>query len=194
MAEDGVLRANIIAARNGLSVADRCLKSQKIQSTILFLDAIARATTIFVYINFRSEVHTRHLITELLRLEKRVVVPVTLIREKQLLAVAINDVDQDCVPGFCSILEPRTELREKQRVAGREIEAILLPGSVFDELGGRLGYGGGYYDRYLAHEAPQARRIGLAFDLQVVNTLSLQPHDEVLDLIVTEKRILAGKR
>lgn len=188
---DGVLlKKNILAARNSLSAAEREFKSGKILSTLLSLDEITSVDTVFVYINFRSEVHTKRLITTLLRLGKRIVVPVTLVPERRLLAVAINDLDQDCVPGFCSIPEPRPELWENQQVAGRDIEAILLPGSVFDERCGRWGYGGGYYDRFLTNEAPLATRIGLAFDLQIVRLLSLRPHDQLLDMIVTEKRVL----
>jgi 5-formyltetrahydrofolate cyclo-ligase len=188
---DGIsLKKNIIAARNGLSVAERECKSEQILSTLLSLDILTTVDTIFVYINFRSEVQTRHLIATLLRMGKRIVVPVTLAQERRLLAVTINNVDQDCVPGFCSIPEPRPELWGNQQVAGRDIEAILLPGSVFDERCGRWGYGGGYYDRFLANEAPQAIRIALAFDLQIVKQLSLQPHDQLMDIIVTEKRVL----
>ena len=121
-------------------------------------------------------------------------VPVTLVREKRLLPVAIRDLEKDLVPGYCSIPEPRMEIRKDRTVAASEIETIIVPGSVFDERGGRLGYGGGYYDRFMAHEAPQARRIGLAFDLQVIDRLSLQSHDELLDLVVTEKRIIQGVR
>ncbi len=185
-----MLKENILVARNSLSVAEQECKSEQILSTLLSLDILTHVETVCVYINFRSEVQTRHLIATLLHMGKRIVVPVTLAKERRLLAVAINNVDQDCVPGFCSIPEPRPELWKNQQVAGRDIEAIVLPGSVFDEHGGRWGYGGGYYDRFLANEAPRARRIGLAFDLQIVKQLSLQSHDQLMDIIVTEKRVL----
>ncbi len=88
---------------------------------------------------------------------------------------------------------PKKKLCTTRAVAPQEIETILLPGSVFDERGGRFGYGGGYYDRFLA-KVPKARRIGLAFDLQVVAEAPLQEHDELLDLVVTESRIIRGNR
>jgi 5-formyltetrahydrofolate cyclo-ligase len=168
--------------------------SRAIAQKILLLEEVETRETIFLYVDFRSEVETRFLIHELLRRGKQVVVPVTLVKEKRLLPVAIRDLEKDLVPGYFSIPEPRMEIRKSQMVDGSEIGTIILPGSVFDERGGRLGYGGGFYDRFMAHEAPQARRVGLAFDLQVVDRLSLQPHDELLDLVVTEKRIIQGIR
>lgn len=187
------LRKTILAARDGLSVQHRHVLSSEILKRVLLLEEVQNAATLFVYVDFRSEVETRVLIAELLRQGKRVAVPVTLVKEKRLLAIAIHNLEQDLAPGYCSILEPRKEIRQSQVVPGCEIETILLPGSVFDEQGGRLGYGGGYYDRFMAYEAPKAHRIGLAFELQVVDRLSLQPHDKPVDLVVTEKRVIQGR-
>lgn len=188
------LRKKTLVARDGLPLQDRLAMSREIAQKILLLDEIATKEILFVYVDFRSEVETHILIAELLKRGKRVVVPVTLVTEKRLLPVAIYDVEKDLVPGYYSIPEPRVEIRKSHLVDSSEIEIIILPGSVFDERGGRLGYGGGYYDRFMACDAPKARRIGLAFDLQVVDRLSLQAHDELLDLVVTEKRMIQGIR
>ncbi len=161
---------------------------------LFLLQEIIDRETLFIYVDFRSEVETHLCITELLKMGKRVVVPVTLVQEKRLLPVAIKDVSLDLSPGYCGIPEPPAEVRSSRVVAGCEIDIVIVPGSVFDERGGRLGYGGGYYDRFMAKEAPGAKRIGLALDLQVVKRLVLQPHDELLDLIITEKRIIQGGR
>lgn len=194
MSDSTVLRKTTLVARDGLPLQERRTRSWAIAQKILLLEEVETRETLLLYVDFRSEVETRFLIRELLRRGKRVVVPVTLVKEKRLLPVAIRDLEKDLVPGYCSIPEPRLEIRKSQMVAGSEIGTIILPGSVFDERGGRLGYGGGYYDRFMAHEAPQARRVGLAFELQVVDRLSLLPHDELLDLVVTEKRIIQGVR
>ncbi|MHB8809208.1 MAG: 5-formyltetrahydrofolate cyclo-ligase, partial [Desulfobulbaceae bacterium] len=61
-------------------------------------------------------------------------------------------------------------------------------------LGGRLGYGGGYYDRFLALEAPQALRIALAFGLQVVEQVPVEPHDQLMDFVVTEANLYDCRR
>lgn len=188
------LRKTVLLARDGLSIQNRQELSGDIVRKVLQLSELTTATTIFIYVDFRSEVQTHLLIAELLRQGKKVVVPVTLVKTKTLLPVQIRDLVQDLVPGYCRIPEPRQALRDRQLVAAHEIETIIVPGSVFDERGGRLGYGGGYYDRFLAREAPQARRVGLAFELQVVDNLTLQKHDQILDLVITEKRIIQGTR
>ncbi|MBA3008239.1 MAG: 5-formyltetrahydrofolate cyclo-ligase [Proteobacteria bacterium] len=188
------LRKKFLLARDGLHIRDRRSMSCAIAQKILLLEELINRDTIFIYVDFRSEVETTLLIAELIRRGKRVVVPVTLVKEKRLLPVEIRDLEKDLVPGYCSIPEPRMELRKSNLVPGNEVETIILPGSVFDERGGRLGYGGGFYDRFMAYEAPRAKRIGLAFELQMVDRLSLQAHDEMLDLIVTEKRIIQGIR
>lgn len=194
MLKPSLLRKKILAARDNLSPRDRHAKSLNIINKVLLLEEVRSREILFIYVDFRSEVETHFLIAELLRQGKKVVVPVTLVKEKRLLPVAIRDMRKDLVPGYCSIPEPRTELRNNQIMAAGEIETIILPGSVFDEQGGRLGYGGGYYDRFMAYEAPFARRVGLAFELQVVNQLTLQAHDEMLDRIITEKRMIQGVR
>ena len=120
-------------------------------------------------------------------------VPITRVDEKRLDAIQIQNPELDLVPGYCKIPEPKEELCLKYKTDPVDIDMILLPGSVFDERGGRFGYGGGYYDRFVS-STPRAFRIGLAFDLQIIEKAPLQSHDEILDMIITETRIIKGKR
>jgi 5-formyltetrahydrofolate cyclo-ligase len=71
-------------------------------------------------------------------------------------------------------------------------DAVLVPGLGFDVNGGRLGRGGGFYDRLLA--AGTACRVGVAFECQVVEALPLEPHDRRMEFIITEQRVLAPGR
>ena len=188
------LRVQTLARRDGLSSDEQKLKSRLIIKELTQLTFFQSATRIFTYVNFRSEVATWPLIDLMLAHGKQVVVPVTLVKEKELLPVFITNPKQELAPGYCSIPEPVAAIREKQQVLPASIDLILLPGSVFDERGGRMGYGGGYYDRFVSLKAPQAMRIGLAYELQVVRRAPLQDHDELMDMIVTEKRIIPGER
>jgi 5-formyltetrahydrofolate cyclo-ligase len=187
------LRQNILARRDTLSSEKRLRYSQLITKRAIGLEQFAIADTFFIYVNFRSEVETRALIVQILALGKKVVVPVTLVREKALLPVCINDPEQELAPGYCSIQEPIIDIRESKLVSPETIDIIFLPGSVFDQQGGRIGYGGGYYDRFLSAQAPQALRVGLAYELQMVDRALLQEHDELMDLILTEKRTVWGR-
>jgi len=188
------LRQNILCQRDAMSCEEHSLNSRLIMERAIGLEQFVRADIIFIYVNFRSEVKTRALIDHMLALGKKVVVPVTLVKEKALLPVFINDPDKDLSPGYCSIPEPRVEIRRSQSVPPGSIDLIFLPGSVFDEQGGRMGYGGGYYDRFVSILAPQALRVGLAYELQIVDKAPLQEHDELMDMILTEKRSISGRR
>ncbi len=188
------LRRHLLQERDDLSKNDQLQFSERITEKSLLLPQLIEAKTVFIYMNFRSEVITEFFIKQLLQMGKRVVLPVTLTREKELLPVYIADIQKDLAPGYASIPEPVAGIRKSQRVAPETIDIIFLPGSVFDERGGRMGYGGGYYDRFVSQRTPQALRVGLGFELQVVEKAPLQSHDELLDLVITEKRILQGSR
>lgn len=193
MSNPAQLRKEILAKRNALRPEDIDKRSLSIQERLLSMEQVRNRQNIFAYVSFRSEVATLLLIDQLLELGKTVTVPITRVKEKRLDAIHITNRDIDLVPGYCNIPEPhQTQCREAM-VLPETIETILLPGSVFDERGGRFGYGGGFYDRFVS-QVPQACRIGLAFDLQIVEKAPLQAHDELLDFVVTESRIISGKR
>jgi len=117
-----------------------------------------------------------------------VAVPYTDVKRKALLPFRINNPEQDLRPGYCAIPEPDPD--RAIPVSPEKINIAVLPGSVFDLYGGRLGYGGGYYDRFLVNDAPQALRIGFAFEQQLVDRVPLEPHDQPLDILITEKQIV----
>lgn len=193
MLNSAQLRKKILTERNRLTLKEIETKSLAIQEKLLALEELRDRQAIFVYVSFRSEVATLNLIDVLIDMGKTVIVPITRIREKRLDAIHITNRLTDLEPGYCDIPEPREELCISRAIAPEEIETILLPGSVFDMRGGRFGYGGGYYDRFL-DKVPTATRIGLAFDLQIIEKAPLQEHDELLDLVVTESRVIRNKR
>ncbi len=182
------LRQETLRQRKALSPLQRHEKSAAIAGQVGQLPVVQGAKTIFTYVDFRSEVETMELIGLWLAAGKKVCVPLTLAAESRLVAYQITDPSHDLAPGYCQIPEP--DARRLPPVDAAEIEVIVLPGSVFDLHGGRLGYGGGFYDRFIANQAPGALRIGLAFELQVVARLPLLAHDQPLHTLVTEERVL----
>ncbi len=106
-------------------------------------------------------------------------------------AVRIDDVESDLICGYKGIPEPRDRSRI---VSPASIEVALIPGVVFDRCGNRLGYGAGFYDRFLTLEAPQAIRIGLAFSCQLAEKIPSLPHDVPMDMVVTEEALLTWNR
>ncbi len=184
-----LLRKERLAERDLQDVPQRQKKNQEIQAQLLGQPFMNKVDHLFVYVHFRSEVETLALIEHCLAQGKKVSVPVTLRKESRLLAVQINDPANQLKPGCFGILEPTKEQIDRASVAPADIDAVVVPGSVFDPLGGRLGYGGGYYDRFLSQEAPQAQRIGLAYTIQMIEKVPMEPHDQYMDMIITEQQV-----
>lgn len=189
-----MVRKKIIRLRNGLDADVRRKKSGMIVKQLITHNAIKNAEVIFCYISYKSEVDTKQLILKLLHDGKKVAVPLTIEKERMLLAVTISDIDRDLEPGFCSILEPKKELVNSSCIDPKKIETIILPGSVFDHQCGRMGYGGGFYDSFIAYRAPKAQRVGICFDIQLVEELALEPHDKKMDYVFTESKRIKRKR
>jgi 5-formyltetrahydrofolate cyclo-ligase len=182
------LRKQILGARDLMSASERHEKSGSAVKNFWSLPQIKHWSTLFIYVNFRSELETLELIQLCLSQGKRVVVPLVDASAVSMIPLQIQDPEKDLVPGYYGIPEP--DPQKSRPVAAREIDAAIIPGSVFDINGGRLGYGGGYYDRFLVNDAPQAKRVGFAFEMQVIENVPVQPHDQPLDILITEKRIV----
>ena len=188
------LRNTILGYRDGLTPVEQRKKSEQIINFLMTLREMQQATTLFTYVNFRSEVQTIPFIKYCLTADKTVSVPVTHVAEKKLRAIQLTDVDKDLQAGYCGIPEPGNVLQQTREIDPSSIDMVLLPGSVFDRQGGRLGYGGGYYDRFLVNDAPGAVRVALAYELQLVEKIELQPHDQLMDWIITEETIYSCRR
>ena len=140
------------------------------------------------YASFRSEVHTIDFIKGRVAKGLPVVLPRTLVVERRLIPYAIQSWDHDVKVGAYGILEP--DPKRARKISSKQLDLIIVPGSVFDKTCARHGYGGGFYDRFLSEDAPQAFRIGLAFSCQVVEMAPIDPHDQKMDMIITENGVL----
>ncbi len=188
------LRKEILAGRDAMPVADRQRFSALIAESFLCHPLVTVARSLFFYCSFRSEVETNLLISRCLLAGKAISVPLTVPEHNRLVPVGITHPEVDLESGYQGIPEPRPVVARQGRIEPASIEVAVLPGSVFDRSGNRLGYGAGFYDRFLGLEAPQAIRIGLGFSLQVVEQLPAQAHDMSLDLLITEREILTWRR
>ncbi len=188
------LRRERLALRDGLDPRERRQKSGRIRERLAASLRIGGAEHIFIYINFRSEVETMELIRSLIADGKQVSVPLTLLDESRLLAVGLTDPDSQLAPGCYGIPEPTAEQVSSATVDPATIDTVVVPGSVFDRTGGRLGYGGGFYDRFLVQSAPRAVRVALAFELQLVERVPMEPHDQYMDFLITENELYDCRR
>ncbi len=188
------LRKAILKQRDRMPSGEQEEKSREILKKLLAMEEVRTAAHLFVYVSFRSEVRTAEFIKHCLSAGKTVSVPVTLVASSSLLAVKITDPAAQLQPGYCGIPEPEPAWAKENRVDPTSVDVVIVPGSVFDSRGGRLGYGGGYYDRFLSGQTPGALRVALAYELQVVDQVPLEPHDQKMDRVVTEKIMYQCRR
>ncbi|MGE5591871.1 MAG: 5-formyltetrahydrofolate cyclo-ligase [Bacillota bacterium] len=186
------LRLRLAAVREGLSPAERAARSHEAAARLLGLPAYRQARSLMVYVSFRTEVETGGLIQAALADGKVVLVPKVQRQPKSLLACRIRRFPEDLQPGAYGILEPAPAASEPW--PPEQIDLVVVPGLGFDRRGRRLGYGGGYYDRFLAGPASRGVAVGLAFAEQVVGALPADPFDRSLDLIVTDQEVLVPHR
>lgn len=188
------LRRNIQALRNRLLTKERAELDCRLLERVLALPVLQVAQSFFVYCSYHSEVATGALIDQLLFMGKIVCVPLTHPSTSIMEAITIRSRQTDLAPGYRGIPEPILSLRPERIYPPDRLEVAFIPGSVFDKRGYRLGYGGGYYDRFLALAAPRTLRIGLAYSFQVIPQLPQLPHDVPMDLLVTDQESFTWSR
>lgn len=181
------LRERYLVRRNELSSAEREEKSREIMERLYALPAFMQAKEILVYVDYRSEVQTKPLISRLLASgSKRVFVPK--VEGMDIRFYEITSMEQ-LESGYQGILEPKDgTVSFEEGEHEKEDCLMLLPGSVFDRSCNRMGYGKGFYDRYMAR-VPWLFGIGLSFECQIAPGLPCEAHDYRPELLVTEKEI-----
>lgn len=186
--EKRALRSRVLAKRDALPAIERAAASSVICATLAELPDFRQAHCVLLTLPFGSETDTRPLVEHALQAGKRVLLPRVDRPARMLELRRITNLAQDIAPGQWNIPEPRPE--HCAQAAAEEAEWVLVPGVAFDTQGGRLGYGGGFYDRLLPLLRPQVSRVAAAFSLQLVDQVPRGKHDLPVDRIVTESRTI----
>ncbi|NLZ39330.1 MAG: 5-formyltetrahydrofolate cyclo-ligase [Firmicutes bacterium] len=182
------LRQAVLQQRDLLTAAEIEAHSESIKEKLFSLPEYQAAQTIMFFLNFGKEVMTLKMLPQALKQGKRVVVPKTVPKEKRMILSEIYDIEKDLAPGLWQIPEPKED--SLRPVAPQEIDFVVVPGVAFDLSGNRLGYGGGYYDRFFPQLRPGVPLVALTFELQLVEQVPVDSWDRQVDLIITEKRII----
>lgn len=180
------IRKTYIKRRDGLSKKLVALKSEVIKNHILQLPDLLNARTIMAYLSFDNEVRTGEIISELIKSSKTVCIPKLF--GKKMVPYKIFSINEDFFIDRYGIREPQNDI--SREVNPKDIDVIIVPGVVFDLEGGRYGYGGGYYDRFLLTVSPSAKKIAIAFDIQVRKKIPLSRSDVRVDSLITESGII----
>lgn len=174
----------MLEARSALGGGDRKRFSVRMFSGVAALPEYRAAGTVLAYCGFGDEPDTvSGFIGSVLAEGRRLVLP-RVDRERGTLVLhEVCDPDSELVAGVWGIQEPEPGLPE---VPLSDVDFVLMPGVAFDRRGGRLGYGGGYYDRLLGGSAPRPPLVAAAFEAQVVGSVPTEHHDIRFDVLVTE--------
>lgn len=176
------LRKILKAQRDSISHAERERAGKEILRNITGSQVWQDAETILSYISFGSEADTRELISKALADGKTIAVPKCL-PDSRMSFYIIESLD-DCREGAYGIPEPMEHCREAE-LTGENIVCIV-PGLAFGRTGERLGYGGGYYDRFL-EKHPHIYTIGICSERFVIDDIPMEDTDQNLNCLVTEK-------
>lgn len=165
-------------------------KSREIQVRLFSLPEFTGAQTASFYIAKKAdgEVETEHMIKSSLRMQKRILVPITDKANRRLIFSELRNYDLELIPGTFAIPEPKSEYQ--RIVSPSDTDLVIVPGIVFDLRGYRLGYGLGYYDRFLSDLKKEIPTVGLAFEFQIVNEIPAEDQDIPVHKIVTEQRVI----
>ena len=184
------IRKKILSLRTSIPNDEVEKKSVSINEKLMGLAAFDASNVIMCYMDFRNEVITRSFIKKCLDMGKRVSIPYIInLQEgrKDIEASELKDPDNDLEQGTFGILEPRKNLIRKMNV--HDIDMVVVPGVAFDAMRNRIGYGAGFYDRFLKKVRNNCFKVGIAFELQVIERIPADEFDMPMDIIITESRI-----
>lgn len=171
-----MLRAQIRQKKRAMSPMEIEEKSRILSEKFLKTDAYRQAKTIYGYLPYNQEVRTVPILQKALEDGKQVAVPKVYGDEMRF--IVLTDLQQVEI-GYCGIPEPV----EDTPVAEDPTALVLMPGLAFDKAGHRVGYGGGFYDKFLASE-PGHPTVALCYDFQVFDQLETEEFDIPVDMVV----------
>jgi 5-formyltetrahydrofolate cyclo-ligase len=190
-AEDAktLLRRQILEKRNHMSDLDLAEKSLEIEKRIVNSQVYQTASHIFLYYSMPKEVNTKGLITQAWKDNKKVMLPIA--KKGGKMYFVPYEPEDVLLQSKFGVMEPQKDSSEEK--FPQEGDLFLVPGVVFDKNGGRIGYGGGFYDRYFA-KGGCYKKIGVAFSFQVMEENIIQnPLDIKVDELITEEGWIGGR-
>lgn len=177
------IRNQIKLFRQNMSKELVVLNSSEIIKKLFNMEEYKNAERIYLYSPIQNEVRTNEILDNALLNKKEVAYP--LVKEDTMQFYKIKSIS-DLTAGYMNILEPS----EKSEISLKP-GLVLVPGIAFDNKLNRIGFGKGFYDKWLTDNINNCL-IGLAYDFQIVDTVYPQKHDIKMNYIITEKRIISN--
>ena len=177
------MRKQLLDARDSLSLDFINITSKQIQDNLRKIDFFRNAKSVGAYYSIGSEVKTQDILQEILKSGKDLALPKVV--KKDLVFKKINSIS-DLEQGNFSVMEPKDYCEDIKKM-----EVIIVPAIALTRDGYRLGYGFGYYDRYLSGKKIKA--IALSYSKQIIRSFQHSNHDVRIDCTVTEDSIIMSK-
>lgn len=182
------VRKRMFDKRNEMNLSQVQELSRKIVNTLTKVPIFKQSNNIMLYLSFNNEVDSYELIEYCLGNKKCVIVPYCNKEGKQITPVKIENIEKQLVKNDYGFLEPKLEYIKPEPIDS--IDLIIIPGLAFDKRCYRIGYGAGYYDRFLDKVNSKIPTIGLVFDYQIIDSAEVDEFDIPLDYVITERRII----
>lgn len=174
------IRKQIRNQKKELSTEEITKRSHDITTRLVELSEYKAASRIYAYVSYNQEVSTFEFMEQVLKDGKTLLVP--RVYGEIMRYHEISDF-AELKPGAYGILEP-----DNNRIDAVGQGFMLLPGLAFDKMGHRIGYGGGFYDKYLK-DHPGHYKTALAYEFQLLEEIPWEEHDIPVDCVITEKNI-----
>lgn len=172
-----------------ISPEQRSEKSRRACQNLISTPQFQNASVVMLYLSMPHEVDTSEAILSAWQLGKTVVVPKVSWQQRHMIPVQINSLETGFSTEVAGLRNPITGVP----VPFEDIDLVVTPGLGFDRNGNRLGRGGSYYDRFFANPQLKAQKCGLAFAEQLVDSVPVAEHDQSIDFLVTDEKIMYFK-
>lgn len=179
------IRNMVKKRRNSMSENEVTTKSKIIIEKLMDTKEFKNADNIMIFLSFNNEVYTYNLIEKCIKLGKRVIVPYTVKDTYEIIPTVLGNIEEDLKQTSYGYMEPKKE--KLQPIDEKKIDLTVVPGLAFDKNMNRIGFGKGYYDRYLAKTRKDAKKIAVAYDYQVLEEIPSEVFDVKMDSIITDE-------
>ena len=182
------IRKTISQGLNDLPKEELAERNQQVAKRLFEFANFMEASIVLLYVNKENEVDSKEIVRRSYDFNKIVVLPSFNVDKHTMIPMKVDNPDTDLIMGPRGILEPNP--KRCKIVSIEFIDIAIIPGLAFDEKGGRLGSGEGYYDRLIPKLAATTRKVSLSLENQILQQIPMTSHDKHVDIIITEDRVI----
>ena len=182
------IRSTMIETIDSLSEAELESRVKKVEERLFDFANFMEAKVPLLYVDCPGELPMEGILRRCFEEKKVVVLPTFNEKKHSMTFYKVDDFDADMKKGPRGILEPDPE--RCKRVPMDKLDIAIIPGLAFDEKGGRVGTGMGYYDRLIPRLPITTRKVSMTLEAQLMNQTPTESHDKYIDIIITDERVI----